>query len=759
MRRMCWFGGLAFTLCLTACGDEEPNTSGTLVCEGADCACEADTCGDHGRCIVSTEGTVCLCDTGYGNRECDACAFGYARVDGTSDCAPRLSRTLPENAGSNCGSGGVAVLTGLDLDGNGNLDPSEIDETVYVCGASNNGGSGGTGMSGTGGAAGNAGNGGTAGTDEDAGVSGTGGTSGNGGNGGTGGSPTTCVTNQCGDHGSCANTSSGPLCYCDSGYLGSQCQQCAPGYIDSTARGCVVPNTITSTTAEPAGLRCQHGGTRITSGQDLNDNATLDESEVTFTSFTCNTPLIRTGNVSVATRADLYDLLGVTEITGSLSIYAPLIEDLAPLASLARVGALYISAPRLRDVSGLNGLTYVGGDLQIQNTAGIVDLSGFDHLITVRGAISVVSNASVETIDAFPALEACGSLTIESNTALRTIEGNGAVECGLITIRLNPVLETIDALHRLDGSARIRIAENPALAEIRGFDALRRVIDTYGGIFPAPTTIRGDIDIRANAALQTIAAFPSLESLFELQVVGNPALVSLPTFPALTTPNAVLLIDNDALPAVSGFNAVTNLGRLQIENSEMLARIDGFNALQTQGTTALINNNPRLATIAGFGSLVGGGSFVIANNPLLTSAPAIDASGTFTELRFENNAALTALPSFTAARVNTITIRNNDALTNMNGLSGVAAASTVNILDNAMLSHLTGLGGIATLASLSIRDNASLGSLDGYTGTVSGSLTIRDNPVLPQCEASAFAIATGAPSPTISGNDDTATCN
>ncbi|MEO8548483.1 MAG: OmcA/MtrC family decaheme c-type cytochrome [Kofleriaceae bacterium] len=47
-------------------------------------------------------------------------------------------------------------------------------------------------------------------------------------------------------------------------------------------------NALTSTTPEPAGAHCANGGTRIDVGLDENTNGTLDESEVTSTSYVCN---------------------------------------------------------------------------------------------------------------------------------------------------------------------------------------------------------------------------------------------------------------------------------------------------------------------------------------------------------------------------------------------------------------------------------------------------------------------------------------
>ena len=40
-----------------------------------------------------------------------------------------------EPAGSNCAAGGTRVSAGLDLDGNGQLDPNEVTATNFVCSA------------------------------------------------------------------------------------------------------------------------------------------------------------------------------------------------------------------------------------------------------------------------------------------------------------------------------------------------------------------------------------------------------------------------------------------------------------------------------------------------------------------------------------------------------------------------------------------------------------------------------------------------
>ena len=58
---------------------------------------------------------------------------GTNKNDEEPDSPRLLTRRDPEPAGSRCTRGGVAVHAGLDRNGDGKLDDSEIDETEYVC--------------------------------------------------------------------------------------------------------------------------------------------------------------------------------------------------------------------------------------------------------------------------------------------------------------------------------------------------------------------------------------------------------------------------------------------------------------------------------------------------------------------------------------------------------------------------------------------------------------------------------------------------
>lgn len=109
-----------------------------------------------------------------------------------SEAARALTAVVPESVGPNCPSGGVKINSGSDSNGNSTLDVSEVTGTQYVC----NGATGTNGTNGT--------------------------------------------------------------------------------------------NTLIRSDIEAAGANCTYGGTRISAGPDTNGNATLEPGEVTASAYACN---------------------------------------------------------------------------------------------------------------------------------------------------------------------------------------------------------------------------------------------------------------------------------------------------------------------------------------------------------------------------------------------------------------------------------------------------------------------------------------
>ena len=162
---------------------------------------------------------------------------GVAGINGTNgaDGKNTLAKTTTEAAGANCTTGGVKIEYGLDANNNGILDLTEINAslTKYVC----NGAVGATGLQGATGPQGPIGLTGPTGATGPQGVAGPQGINGINGTNGTNGQ-----------------------------------------------------NTLVKTTTEAAGVNCTTGGIKIEYGLDVNNNGTLDLSEIntSLTKYVCN---------------------------------------------------------------------------------------------------------------------------------------------------------------------------------------------------------------------------------------------------------------------------------------------------------------------------------------------------------------------------------------------------------------------------------------------------------------------------------------
>ena len=173
-----------------------------------------------------------------------------------------------EPSGSNCANGGKKISSGLDTNGDGILQPSEVTSTDYVCNGAN-GTSGANGTNGTNGA--NGLNTLTASAAEAPGANCT-----------YGGLKISSGMDTDGDGilQPSEATSTDYVCNGANGTSGANGTNGTNG-----ANGL---NTLMTIVAEPAGSNCANGGLKISSGMDTDNNGVLEASEVTSINYACN---------------------------------------------------------------------------------------------------------------------------------------------------------------------------------------------------------------------------------------------------------------------------------------------------------------------------------------------------------------------------------------------------------------------------------------------------------------------------------------
>lgn len=175
--------------------------------------------------------------------EVDARTYVCDGVDG-ADGLQALVATIVEPAGANCATGGLHVESGMDVDANGLLDPSEVTNGSYVCDGVN----------------------------------------------GTNATPSLVRLDAEAAGANCATGGTAVRSGVDDNKDGvlQNGEVDTTSYVCSGKDGSAGTSALVVTDAEAAGPNCVYGGTRIRGGQDTNKNGTLDTAEVTSTQYACN---------------------------------------------------------------------------------------------------------------------------------------------------------------------------------------------------------------------------------------------------------------------------------------------------------------------------------------------------------------------------------------------------------------------------------------------------------------------------------------
>ncbi|WXH27654.1 hypothetical protein WA016_01578 [Myxococcus stipitatus] len=203
-----------------------------------------------------------------------------------------LSRVRDEPAGATCATGGSAVESGLDVDGNGELSREEVTTTRYVCGV-------------------------RALLRVDPEPPGE--------RCPVGGTVARGVPDMDGDG------------------------QLDDAEVESTRYVCDA-RTLTRVDVEPPGRRCRGGGAVVHTGGDTNGDGVLQDTEVRFSETLCERTI--DGDVSVYTQLELAKLQDVRVITGNLNIWYGSVVNVS-LPELRLVGGV-VKLHYLQEVRNLS---------------------------------------------------------------------------------------------------------------------------------------------------------------------------------------------------------------------------------------------------------------------------------------------------------------------------------------------------------------------------------------------------------------------
>ncbi len=214
---------------------------------------------------------------------------------------------------------------------------------------------------------------------------------------------------------------------------------------------------------------------------------------------------------------DLHGLEGLTELgepggeTATITmLYVPQLASLDGLAvDWHGHNAFSIHGSAITDLDPLAGVTELAG-LSLSENHALVDLAGLEALVEVHGGLDLFGNMKLVDLGALANLESVGLLllaeSVVSDLALPALQ-----EASEVWVLRNAQLTALSGLAGLSSVGTLRLEHNPALTDLSDLAAL--------------TQVEGDLEIRSNDALSSVAELALTGVGGRLVVVINPSLL------------------------------------------------------------------------------------------------------------------------------------------------------------------------------------------------------------------------------------------
>ncbi len=188
------------------------------------------------------------------------------------------------------------------------------------------------------------------------------------------------------------------------------------------------------------------------------------------------------GNYVITDALELAHMSGCREVTGDLEIrVSGNVEAPIDLYALREVGGHFVlAASSFERLTGLEGLTDVGGRVLIHHNPGLNHLDELAGLRTARH-LAIEDNGFLVRVDGFDQLRTTGDLLIRNNPNLKRVSGFArlAQTTGKVVIEAGETIEGFGQLARTDGSVTLWANARPNIDEdsVTGFSQLRSLGD------------------------------------------------------------------------------------------------------------------------------------------------------------------------------------------------------------------------------------------------------------------------------------------
>jgi len=230
------------------------------------------------------------------------------------------------------------------------------------------------------------------------------------------------------------------------------------------------------------------------------------------------------GNVTLRNQADVDTYATIypncTKIQGQLKIGGYFaggnsdITDVSPLQSVTTItgNLLIVFNEALTNINGLNQIALVGGNVHVFDNMMLTNLQGLGGLVEIEGNFKVEGNPGLKNLQGLEELVSVGGdMSIARNTALTTLKSLDKLTSvdGFFVVLENPVLTNIGEIKqlRLIGG-NLSITDNKDLVDLQGLQGLE--------------TVGGDFNILQNTALNDLGDLkPTMSPSGNMRIYNN----------------------------------------------------------------------------------------------------------------------------------------------------------------------------------------------------------------------------------------------
>ncbi len=232
------------------------------------------------------------------------------------------------------------------------------------------------------------------------------------------------------------------------------------------------------------------------------------------------------GDILFSSQEDISDFVvdypNCSEVTGSLLIKS-----------------IEFAQSNISDLSSLDGLTSIEGDLVIERNGPLLDLEGLENVLSIGGNLKIYGNDSLTSLQGLDGIaELGGNLDVSSNFFLTSLDG----------------FEGLSAVNEY-----LNVFDNANLVSIQGLENI--------------TTVGGELYIGANTALESLGGLENLSSVGGRLALVYTILDNVEELGNLTSIGGeILLVDNFVLTSLQGLEniAANTITDLQIRGNPQL---------------------------------------------------------------------------------------------------------------------------------------------------------------------------------------------